>query len=210
MKNTIAFIVVGLALIGALFVFYSKDASAPTETPNSTPPPAQEGLPGMQTSDAPWKVELEHLRERLDAIGLPALAQEGMALHTHQHLDIYINGNTSMIIPAGIGMHQLENFISPIHAHAPDNIIHIESPEIKDFTLGQFFDIWGVRFTTDCIGGYCASDDKILRVFVNGSQIQGDPRQIKLEELQEIVITYGTEQEMPNPIPQNYPSIPGE
>jgi hypothetical protein len=46
---------------------------------------------------------------------------------------------------------------SPIHTHDTSGIVHIESPTVRPFTLGQFFDVWGVRFTSDCIGGDCNS-----------------------------------------------------
>lgn len=160
-------------------------------------------LPGLQTGNAPWPEELDHLRERLTAIGLQPLSAEGTALHIHQHIDIFVDGK-QVQIPAGTGINEAAGFISTIHVHDNTNIIHVESPTIQTFTLGQFFDIWGVRFTSQCIGGYCAQGNKNLKVFVEGTIYSGDPRQLVLASHQEIAIAYGTDKELPNPIPSSY------
>ncbi len=160
-------------------------------------------LRGIQASGAPWPVESTRLRERLDQIGLPALAQEGTALHIHQHLDIFIDGKP-IAIPAGVGVNAVAGFISDIHTHDASGIIHVESPVQETFTLGQFFDIWGVAFTAQRIGGYQNQGSRSLKVFANGSLYSGDPRQLALASYQEIIIAYGTDQELPNPIPSTY------
>jgi hypothetical protein len=160
-------------------------------------------LPGINTGDAPWPVELEHLKARLEADKLPALEAEGTVLHTHQHLDIFIDGRP-IPVPTGIGINDDEQFISPVHVHDDTNIIHVESPKVERFTLGQFFDIWSVRFDAKCIGGYCASPDKSLQVYVNGKPQKGDPRNIDLKAHQEIVIVFGTPDEAPKKIPTSF------
>ncbi len=147
-------------------------------------------LPGIRTSAAPWPPELDHLRGRLDAIGLSALAEEGTALHIHEHLDIFVDGNR-LDIPQNIGINNNERFIAPIHTHDGTGIIHVESPTSDTFTLGQFFDIWGVRFTATCVGGYCAGEGKTLSVWSNGKAVAGDPRALELQPHQEIAIVYG-------------------
>jgi hypothetical protein len=160
-------------------------------------------LPGIQTGNAPWEAETTNLRARLNAVHLPALSSEGSALHLHQHLDIFVNGKL-IPVPSGIGVNQSVGFISDIHTHDNTGVIHVESPRIQTFTLGQFFDIWGVQFTEKSIGGYIAVEDNLIKVFVNGKQYTGDPRQLPLETHQEIVITYGTEKESPSIIPSSY------
>ena len=126
---------------------------APAQTAEPADPSSK--LPGMRTGPLPWPRETAHLRERLQIIALPALTAEGNALHTHQHLDIFING-ASVTVPANIGVNEFERFISPLHTHDDTGIIHVESDEIRDFNLGQFFDVWGVGLSRECIGGYCA------------------------------------------------------
>ena len=160
-------------------------------------------LPGLQTGPAPWPAEINNLKERLKDISLPALAEEGAVLHTHQHLDIFIDGKP-IEVPYGIGIGEKSSFLAPIHTHDKRGIIHIESPTTQVFTLGQFFDIWGLRFTAKCIGGYCNQGERTLRVFINGDPFSGDPRTIGLEQHQEIFVCYGTADEIPGEIPSAY------
>lgn len=75
---------------------------------------------------------------------------------------------------------------------------------MRTFTLGEVFDVWGVRFTSDCLGGYCASGDRVLRVYVNGNPVSRDPRLLKLEAHQEIVVASGTPAKLPRPTPSSY------
>jgi hypothetical protein len=107
-------------------------------------------LPGILTGPPPWQANTDALRPRLQAIGLPALSSQGTALHIHQHLDLYVAGKR-VTIPADIGIVQTASGVlfSPIHTHDTSGIIHVESPTVRPFTLGEFFDVWGVRFTPD-------------------------------------------------------------
>jgi hypothetical protein len=165
-------------------------------------------LPGMQVSPAPWRAEQVDLVDRLQAIGLPALREEGTALHTHQHLDVFVKGER-VPIPAGIGIDWANRFISPIHTHDASGIIHVESPTVETFTLGQFFDVWGVRLDARCIGGYCADGAKRLHVYENGTLVERDPRALALTPHAEIVVTYGTAADGPQPVPRAYDFPPG-
>lgn len=148
-------------------------------------------LPGIATTTAPWAPEIAHLRERLHDIGLSALTQEGSAMHIHAHLDLFVNG-ARIIVPAGIGIDSVARFISPIHTHNASGIIHIESNVVRNFTLGQFFDVWGVRFTKDCIGGYCNIATSTLAVYANGIRVLSNSRALVLKEHEEIAVVFGT------------------
>ena len=181
-----------LIMFLGLQILQSKAGGKPAETIADP-----SNLPGLQTGDAPWKAELTNLAARLQAIGLPALSAEGSVLHIHQHLDIFVNGQP-VPVPALIGINQAAGFISPIHVHDTSGIIHVESPIQQTFTLGQFFDIWGVRLTKDCVGGYCATATSTLKVYANGTLYQGDPRVLSLTEHEEIVVVYGA---MPATLP---------
>ena len=161
---------------------------ADSESAQSQSKPAN--LPGTQSGPAPWLPEIDNLLSRLKAIDLPALYEEGNALHIHQHLDILVNGKP-VTVPAGIGINEAARFISPLHTHDVSGVIHVESDVMRDFTLGQFFDVWGVRFSRDCLGGYCVKGPDALRVFVDGNAVSGDPRNLVLREHQEIAVVYG-------------------
>jgi hypothetical protein len=104
----------------------------------------------------------------------------------------------------------LATFISPLHTHDTTGVIHVESPTVRDFTLGEFFGVWGLRFTTDCIGGMCNAGASKLRVFVNGKPVAGDPADLVLRSHQEIVVAYGTKAQVPKPVPSSYNFPPGE
>lgn len=171
--------------------------------------PDPSGLAGLQTGDAPWIAEITNLKLRLNTIGLPALTAEGNALHIHQHLDIFVDGKP-VAVPPGIGINNSVPFISSIHTHDTSSVIHVESPVVTDFTLGQFFDIWGVKLTSTCIGGYCNTGEKTLRAFVNGEAYTGDPRKIILTAHQEIVLAYGVASALPSPVPASYAFPEGE
>ena len=197
MKTTLI-VGAGIAVLG-LLLSWNRLFPSPLAVLVTNP----DQLPGIETGSVPWYPEIAHLRARLADIGLPALGAEGTALHIHQHLDLLINGST-VPIPAGIGIDEAAGFISPVHTHDTSGIIHVESDVVRDFTLGEFFDIWGVRFTKDSIGGYTASAASTLAVYANGSLVMGDPRNLVLTEHQEIVIEYGTKKEMLTTVPASY------
>ena len=64
--------------------------------------------------------------------------------------------------------------------------------------------MWGVRLTPSCIGGYCNDVQNQIRVYLNGDQQTGDPRDIALDDQSVVVITYGTEKQLPDPIPSTF------
>jgi hypothetical protein len=51
---------------------------------------------------------------------------------------------------------------------------------VRTYTLGQFFAVWGVRFTRSCLGGYCAAGERRLRLYVDGAAYRGDPTTLPL------------------------------
>jgi hypothetical protein len=199
----ILFLLIGL-LVAGLLLFSKHEKSQPAQARDANLDP----LPGIQTGDAPWGAELIHLRERLLRIGLPALQEEGSALHIHQHLSLFIHGK-EVAVPPGVGFNPIERFISPIHTHDGSGVIHIESPTIQKFTLGEFFDVWGVRLQLKCVGAYCEDQKNAIRVFINGVPWERESRAIELADHQVIVMTYGEKSELPNPIPSQYPFPPG-
>ena len=168
-------------------------------------------LPGLMVGKAPWGPnDGAHLRQRLRAIGLHALAREGLRVHIHQHLDVVVNGRI-FPVPALIGINIAQRFITELHTHDESGIIHVESPTNRTFTLGDFFDVWGLRFSKQCLGGYCANGPKHVYVWVNARRVRTDPRKIVLKSHQEIVVAYGTLASLAplGPIPATFPFPPG-
>jgi hypothetical protein len=160
-------------------------------------------LPGVLTTTPPWPSNAVKLQLRLRAIGLDPLTAEGQALHIHQHLDLFAKGR-HVTVPANIGIDPSATFLAALHTHDNSGIMHVESPVVTSFTLGQFFAVWGVRLDARCIGGLCARGGKRLRAWVNGKPVAADPTRIILAEHQEIVLAYGTAAQVPDPLPRSY------
>jgi hypothetical protein len=185
------------------------DSAATTTTPATAGVelgPASESiadLPGALKTPPPWPANTAQLQQRLRAIGLQPLTEEGQVLHTHQHLDIFVAGKPATV-PGDLGIG--DGFISDLHTHAgyPPGIIHVESPTDARFTLGQFFAVWGVPLSPTCLGGLCEEGDKQLKAWVNGKPVTADPTRIVLDDHQQIVLAYGTPAQEPKPVPASY------
>lgn len=159
-------------------------------------------LAGLQTGPPPWDAAIGTLRARLEQLNLPFLDQEIVEQHFHVHLDVLVNGKT-VAVPPDVGRNEGEGKLTVIHTHDGSGVIHIEAPAGPHYTLGQVFDVWGVRFTDTCLGGLCDEGDRQLRVYADG-QLLKDPRTLILASHQEIVVTYGTAAQVPDPIPTRY------
>ncbi len=107
------------------------------------------------------------------------------AFHIHPHLTIIINGRAETVPPnVGISL----GCMHPLHTHGGDGVIHVESPEKRDFTLDDFFAVWGKTFTKDQILDYKADATREVVMTVNGAAsteyenlVLGDKNEIKIE-----------------------------
>jgi hypothetical protein len=118
---------------------------------------------------------------------------EHFNFHYHAHLNIFING-LSYLVPAGIGIKPSE-CIYWLHTHDISGIIHVESPENKSFSLGQFFDVWGKKFNNSQIFDFTVneSENKTLLVYINGTAVNNlHYRDIPIVNHEDITILYGT------------------
>ena len=184
--------VLGAGVIAAIAL--GRSHAVNTNAPTTTPPLVNvQALPGLETGPPPWPAETERLRARLEAIGVPARA--GTKLHTHQHLDVFVNGER-VEIPAGIGIG--EGFLSPLHTHDASGVIHVESTTVRSYSLAELFAVWGVRLTKTCLGDECGEGK--LHFFVNGKPA-ADPNLIVLTHHQEIAVAFGPR---PQPVPSSY------
>ncbi len=186
-------VIVAVAVVGVLALTSSgheaKDANASTSAA---------ALPGLMMGPAPWSANTVDLPERLQQLDLPAFANP-LALHQHAHLDISVNGSP-VTVPADIGFSQQAQ--AALHTHDTTGVMHMESSEANaTFTLGDFFDVWGLKLTPTCVGGYCDTSTAELRLFVDGKPYTGDPRALELKDQEEIVVTYGTQAQVPKPLP---------
>ena len=200
-------VVVILVVAGIGTAIAMNAGSSKKKTP--TGPTASPTLVGMQTGLAPWNSGQDGLKERIQAMGLPFGHMETLAFHHHDLVQIFVNGK-KVTIPAYVGINypapESQIFFAVLHTHDASGIVHIESPVARTFTLGQFFDVWGVTFSSTNIGGYQASGDKKIRVYLNGKAYTGDPRNLALTQHEDVVVTYGTKAQLPHPIPVTYPA----
>jgi hypothetical protein len=163
--------------------------------PRSTP---SGPLPGLLKDTAPWPANTAQVGARLDRLDLPAA---GGAEHIHVDLQIFVKGSAEPV-PADIGL--ASGVESPLHTHESGGVFHVESATQRTFTVGNVFDVWGVRLTRTCLGGYCDSGAERLRAYVNGSPITGSPRDVALADHDVVVLTFGTSAQEPTPIPSTY------
>jgi len=199
-NRTIAIVgVVAAALVIGGVVFVTNARTDPRDV-ITTPLPDPDSLPGMLKTAPPWSNNTEQLPARLQALDLPALNEQ--ILHHHVRLFVYVNGQP-VTVPANIGLSQ--QAASPLHTHDTTGTVHVESADPTfEPVLGQFFDVWGVYLTKDCLGGSCASGDNQLRIFVDGKEWGGNPTQVPLNDLTAIVVAFGTADQLPNPMPDKF------
>jgi hypothetical protein len=120
--------------------------------------------------------------------GIHCAPVEQLAYHIHAHLAVYDNGALRPL-PGGIGIpgSQVEQTTEGpvalggscyywLHTHAPDGVIHIESPTQRIYTLGQFFDEWHQPLSSDQVGNVKGK----ITAFVNGKVWSKSVRDIPL------------------------------
>lgn len=193
----------------------SAETAAPTATtPVSSAPTPAEGA-------APWPAPPNPM-ELTIAAGLKPEVKELLKHHVHAHLDVFVNGEP-VEVPAGIGI-DIENpgvnsgtlddgttayggieecaerCISPLHTHDVTGVLHTESAESVDNTLGEFFTEWGVALDESCVGGYC-NDATTIAIYVDGELYEGNPADIALTDGKQIAIVIGTP---PEEIPDSF------
>jgi hypothetical protein len=118
--------------------------------------------------------------------GIQCNTTEQLVFHIHSHLTIFVDGAARQV-PQFIGFND-NTCLHWLHTHAPDGIIHIESPERRTFTLGNFFDIWGQPLGPNQAGPAHGH----VTAFYNGALYKGNPRNIPLNAHAQIQLDVGT------------------
>jgi len=175
---------VAAAAVGAALYFALRSNGNGPATRATTP--TYNTLPGVRRTKPPWPPEYTYLTDNLIPLGLDVgTSHNGLALHFHDHLDIYVNGK-KVSVPALIGIND-DSYLTELHTHTPDGIIHVETAHSgKTFTLGQFFGEWPVFLNARCIGSECG-----LKWYLNGKRQTGNPAQLVFKPHQVIVIVVG-------------------
>ncbi len=135
-----------------------------------------------------------------DVAGIKCGSTEQLAYHIHAHLAVFVAGQ-SRAIPGGIGIPGSQiaqssegpvanggQCIYWLHTHAPDGVIHIESPTQRIYTLGNFFDIWRQPLTADQVAGASGK----VTAYVNGKLWTKSLRDIPLGPRAAVQLDVGT------------------
>lgn len=130
--------------------------------------------------------------------GVHCDASEGVAIHIHPHLTILDHGKP-VAIPEDVGRPIAARCLYWLHTHTPDGIVHIESPKVLSFTLGQFMDVWGEPLTATDVAGARTRKGERIKVYVQGRPYAGDPRKIEFTQHLDIVVLVGPPYRVPRP-----------
>lgn len=109
--------------------------------------------------------------------GIRCEAGEQLVFHIHAHLAVFVDGE-ERVIPTDIGILPDVGCIYWLHSHTDDGVIHVESPEQRTFTLGDYFDVWQQPLSGTRVG---PAKGKVI-AYVDGERYRGDLRDIPLEE----------------------------
>jgi hypothetical protein len=150
-------------------------------------PGLQETQPNGGANQPAWRPEYAHLAQRLKLIGIPPGGEE--KFHIHAMVRIYINGLLAPL-PAEIGLDPSAKIESSMHTHDGTGIVHMEAPHPYSYTLGDFFQVWGVKLGPAQLGGLKGLGGDHLHFFLNGKPLS-DPAALVLHRYDSIVIGYG-------------------
>ncbi|MCX6398032.1 MAG: hypothetical protein NTV23_16205 [Propionibacteriales bacterium] len=132
-------------------------------------------------------------------IGEFTCSRPDLTFHAHAHLSVYVDGRLRAV-PSTIGTYEpviedtrtgplvteAECFYN-LHTHAQDGVIHFEAPQPREFTLGQFFAVWGQPLSGSQVGRFRGP----VTVYVDGRRDLGDPAEIVLTEKRTIQLVVG-------------------
>lgn len=167
------------------------------------------GTPGPETAPVPSGPTLANLHTAAtgqSVDGVQCQAGEQTVMHVHTHLTIFVNGQ-ARVIPYGVGIPGYQavstsegpfvetgNCFYWLHTHADDGIIHVESPSsTQTFTLGQFFNEWGIPLSSTQVG---PASGKVTAFFTSPGKppalYTGDPGNLPLGSHYQIQLDVGT------------------
>lgn len=177
-----------LSAVAALAIITAVTVVTITQSTSPTRPQATTGAP-------PWPAPTDPAA-RAEAAGLRVARMEGAALHIHQHLTVNVDGKPVQV-PANLGIDPAAGTMSALHTHDTSDIVHVESPNVTTFTLGQLFTEWGVALGAKRVGGYIdGQDDRHVAVFLDGKRTTTAFPKVQLHDREDIniVITRGSTQ----------------
>lgn len=173
------------------FVFAQTD---PTPIPGKMPMQLAQGSQLGKTMFEPGDTRTGGNGQIVD--GIEGSGQEMLKTHIHAHLSVFYKGE-QLAIPYGIGIIKpfrvVHGFVEGgkgyywLHTHDATGILHIESPNNRAYTLGNFFDIWGKPLDQHNVAGLKGR----IRAYVDGRVYFGKIRDIVLKEHGQITLEVG-------------------
>lgn len=127
---------------------------------------------------------LENMTSR--EVALRSTTDMATEYHIHPELSIVVNG-TEVPVPLNLGVKATG--MTAIHTHDEKGIIHVEAPIKKDFTLGDFFAVWGKDFSRTKLLDNEINENTEIIVTVNGQKVDTYENTI-LGDKDKIVIIY--------------------
>ena len=119
-------------------------------------------------------------------VALTCTTDMATKFHIHPELTIVINGE-NVLVPLNLGIKP--TCMTSIHTHEEVGVIHVEAPIQKDFTLGDFFAVWGKEFNRNQILEYTRDDSSTISITVNGATVDTYENTI-LKDGDKIIISY--------------------
>ncbi|WP_345817569.1 hypothetical protein AAGS40_26955 (plasmid) [Paraburkholderia sp. PREW-6R] len=123
-----------------------------------------------------------------DVDGLACAANMSAIYHVHAHLAIINNGQW-LAMPMNVGI--LSQCTYEMHTHDQTGIIHMESPAIKQYTLGDFFDIWGQPLSSTNVAGVVGNVVAYINDNGDSRRYMGDLRNIELTSMRDVTLQIG-------------------
>ena len=144
---------------------------------------------------------------------VPCLRADLPVHHNHVHVGVYVEG-VAVKVPAGIGVGKPWAFdnigflvggscFAWLHTHDTTGVIHIATPELTVFTLGQLFQVWGQPLSASGAFNYSGT----VAVLVDGRHHDGDPGAIRLAPFENIVLELGKPPAPPPPSLYDFSSL---
>jgi hypothetical protein len=174
----------------------SASSSAPGVTPGSASSPV--GFEGVPIEQGPDLAPNTTQTGKVD--GIVCGPSEQLVYHIHVHLAVYLEGKL-LALPGGIGIpgsvvqNTSEGPVAAggqciywLHTHAPDGIIHVESPTRRVYNLGNFFDVWHQPLGPDQV----AQAKGKVKILINNKSFNANPREIPILPHEVIQLNVGS------------------
>jgi hypothetical protein len=163
------------------------------------PAPGPDGAEGVPVPVAASLASTASIARGEPVDGISCDTTEQTIFHIHAHLTVFVNGLPRQV-PAGIGIPGAVATSTPagpfissgncfywLHTHAPDGVIHIESPVHRRYSLGEFFAEWGQPLGPDQVG---PAEGHVTAIY-DGRVYRGNPRDIPLTAHAQIQLEVG-------------------